>query len=121
MKFLDSNKRIHRYSPCSLSLMTTIIALSEDISVVWAASLLMGACSVVPQLSNQGACIQEVPEASNRANTIFMTTYFIGGSLGTLCAGQGWIAAEWMGVCIVGLTFAFASLIISILFDRYQQ
>ena len=32
------------------------------------------------QLSNQSGCLQEIPQASNRANTIFMTTYFIGGS-----------------------------------------
>ena len=30
------------------------------------------------QLSNQTGCIAEIPEASNRANTIFMTLYFIG-------------------------------------------
>lgn len=66
------------------------------------------------QLSNQSACIQAVPEASNRANTIFMTTYFIGGSLGTFLAGQGWHVAGWHGVCFVGITFAVISLCISI-------
>lgn len=72
------------------------------------------------QLSNQSACIQEVPEASNRANTIFMTTYFIGGSLGTFCAGQGWNLAEWQGVCFVGILFAIISLTISLTFDKTQ-
>lgn len=72
------------------------------------------------QLSNQSACIQEVPEASNRANTIFMTTYFIGGSLGTFCAGLGWQAAGWMGVCIVGILFAAISLGISA-FDKMPK
>lgn len=66
------------------------------------------------QLSNQSACIQEVPEASNRANTIFMTTYFIGGSLGTFLAGQGWSVAAWQGVCFVGIAFATISLTISV-------
>lgn len=70
------------------------------------------------QLSNQSACIQEVPEASNRANTIFMTTYFIGGSLGTFCAGQGWNIAGWEGVCFVGLLFSSISLGISLLIDK---
>lgn len=70
------------------------------------------------QLSNQSACIQAVPEASNRANTIFMTTYFIGGSLGTLLAGQGWYVAGWHGVCLVGISFALISLSISIIFDK---
>lgn len=67
------------------------------------------------QLSNQSACIQAVPEASNRANTIFMTTYFIGGSLGTFLAGQGWNVAGWQGVCLVGFTFAIISLCISLI------
>lgn len=65
------------------------------------------------QLSNQSACIQEVPEASNRVNTIFMTTYFIGGSLGTFCAGQGWHMAGWTGICAVGVLFATISLAIT--------
>lgn len=67
------------------------------------------------QLSNQSACIQEMPEASNRVNTIFMTTYFIGGSLGTFCAGQGWEVAGWQGVCTVGFLFAGISLGITLL------
>lgn len=66
------------------------------------------------QLSNQSACIQEVPEAANRVNTIFMTTYFIGGSMGTFCAGQGWHVAGWTGICAIGMLFAVASLLITI-------
>lgn len=66
------------------------------------------------QLSNQSACIQEVPEAANRVNTIYMTTYFIGGSMGTFCAGQGWHVAGWTGICAIGMLFAVASLLITI-------
>lgn len=66
------------------------------------------------QLSNQSGCIQEMPEASNRANTIFMTTYFIGGSFGTYCAGLAWIHEGWMGVCAVGTVLAAISLCITI-------
>lgn len=65
------------------------------------------------QLSNQTACIQEIPEASSRANTIFMTTYFIGGSLGTFLSGIGWSMLGWNGVCIVGAAFAAVSLAIT--------
>lgn len=65
------------------------------------------------QLSNQSGCIQEMPQASNRANTIFMTTYFIGGSFGTYCAGFAWTHAEWIGVCAVGAIFAIISLSIT--------
>lgn len=66
------------------------------------------------QLSNQSGCIQEIPQASNRVNTVFMTTYFIGGSLGTFLAGWGWKLAEWTGVCVMGAGMAAISLIISL-------
>lgn len=66
------------------------------------------------QLSNQSGCLQEIPQASNRANTIFMTSYFIGGSLGTFCAGYVWTQADWLGVCIVGIAFAMISLLITL-------
>lgn len=65
------------------------------------------------QLSNQTGCIAEIPEASNRANTIFMTLYFIGGSLGTFLSGLGWSMLGWNGVCIVGASFAMLSLAIT--------
>lgn len=66
------------------------------------------------QLSNQSGCIQEIPQASNRVNTVFMTTYFIGGSLGTFLAGWGWKLAEWTGVCVMGAGMAAISLVISL-------
>ena len=67
------------------------------------------------QLSNQSGCIQQVPNAANRANTIFMTTYFVGGFIGTFCAGIGWEMAGWQGVCIIGVLFALCSLSITII------
>lgn len=69
------------------------------------------------QLSNQSGCLHEVPTASNRVNTIFMTTYFVGGSLGTFFAGLGWQQFHWLGVCIVGIAFALCSLIITVVYE----
>ena len=45
------------------------------------------------QLSNQTTIFALNPKAANRINTIFMTTYFIGGSVGTFLAGTFW---HWM-------------------------
>ena len=58
-----------------------------------------------------------VPEAGNRANTIFMTTYFVGGALGTLLAGWGWELGRWPGVCAVGVAMALCSIGVSVLID----
>lgn len=62
------------------------------------------------QLSNQTSIFSVCPGASNRVNTIFMTTYFIGGSTGTLLAGSGWETCGWTGVAAVGTLLALASL-----------
>ena len=70
------------------------------------------------QLSNQSGCIEEMPEASSRANTIFMTTYFVGGSFGTFCAGVGWETFGWTGVCSVGVVFALLSLSVTLCFKK---
>lgn len=70
------------------------------------------------QLSNQGGCIREVPEAANRANTIFMTCFFVGGASGTFLAGLAWGMAGWTGVCCVGVVFALSSLAVSLVFDH---
>lgn len=65
------------------------------------------------QIANQSGCLKQLPEATNRVNTIFMTIFFIGGSLGTFCSGLGWSMAGWTGVCTAGCCFACASLILS--------
>lgn len=67
------------------------------------------------QLSNQSGCLSEVPDASSRANTIFMTSLFIGGSVGTLCAGAVWGHWGWTGVCAVGIAFACLSVATTLL------
>lgn len=69
------------------------------------------------QISNQSGSLQQLPEATNRVNTIFMTTMFIGGSLGTFCSGLGWSMTGWTGVCLVGGCFALATLLLS----AYEQ
>lgn len=66
------------------------------------------------QLSNQSGCIQTLPSAANRVNTIFMTTYFVFGALGTFVSSLGWSILGWTGVCLVGLLFACCSIIVSL-------
>ena len=69
------------------------------------------------QLSNQTSIFELCPSASNRVNTIFMTTYFIGGSLGTFLAGSFWHVGGWAGVGAVGATLTLCSLSLT-LFTR---
>ncbi len=61
------------------------------------------------QLSNQTCALALEPEASGRINTVFMTTYFLGGSLGTLLAGIFWSRFGWAGTVGAGLLLVAAA------------
>ena len=66
------------------------------------------------QLSNQASIFELCPSASNRVNTIFMTTYFVGGSMGTFLAGSFWRVGGWAGVTAVGILLTSSSLAITL-------
>ncbi|WP_278624397.1 MFS transporter [Parabacteroides gordonii] len=67
------------------------------------------------QLSNQSSIFELCPAASNRINTIFMTTYFVGGSLGTFLSGIAWQLFGWAGTACVGVLLCCASLCVTLL------
>lgn len=67
------------------------------------------------QLSNQSSIFELCPAASNRVNTIFMTTYFVGGSLGTFLSGTAWQLFGWAGTACVGVLLCCASLCVTLL------
>lgn len=53
-------------------------------------------------VSNQGVVFKLRPEARSRLNTVYMTTYFLGGAAGSLLAATVYSAAGWPGVCALG-------------------
>ncbi len=65
------------------------------------------------QLSNQSATMKLCPTASSRMNTIYMVTYFIGGSLGTFLAGTMWSMYGWTGTVIAGLAMLALSIVVT--------
>ena len=56
-------------------------------------------------ISNQTLVFSLVPEARSRLNTVYMTGYFTGGSLGSIAGGIAWTHFGWPGVCLVGGAF----------------
>lgn len=78
-----------------------------------AAIMLVDMGAQCQQLSNQSGCLADAPGASNRANTIFMTALFMGGSCGTFAAGLVWESHQWPGICLVGTAFCLCSLGVS--------
>jgi predicted MFS family arabinose efflux permease len=57
------------------------------------------------QISNQTRIFGQLPEARSRVNTVYMTFYFLGGSIGSALATWAWATWKWNGVC--GLAIGF--------------
>lgn len=72
------------------------------------------------QLSNQSATMRLCPEATSRMNTIYMVTYFIGGSFGTFIAGTMWSLYGWTGTVVAGIAMVACSAIISLMHRSKQ-
>ncbi|MFE7088057.1 MFS transporter [Sphingobacterium spiritivorum] len=56
--------------------------------------------------------------ANNRLNTVYMVSYFIGGSTGTYLAAQAWNYQQWTGVVAVGIFFTALALAAHLIFDK---
>jgi predicted MFS family arabinose efflux permease len=75
----------------------------------------------VTHISNQSRIFSLLPEARSRLNTVYMTSSFIGGSVGSLAGGFAWAHWQWPGVCTMGLLFVVAAFLINRFYGRGGQ
>ena len=61
-------------------------------------------------ISNQSLVFALRPAARSRLNTVYMTGYFTGGSLGSIAGGLAWTHFGWPGVCAAGAAFVALAL-----------
>ncbi len=54
--------------------------------------------------------------ANNRLNTVYMVSYFIGGSTGTFVGAQAWKYYQWTGVVVAGTFFCLLTLLVHLFF-----
>lgn len=66
-------------------------------------------------ISNQTRIFRLQPETRSRLNTVYMVSYFIGGSLGSMLGAYGWSIGRWAGVCTVGTLMLVAALAVRML------
>jgi len=63
-------------------------------------------------ISNQAIIFGLNPNARNRINTVYMVSYFAGGSAGTFLASRVWGTYHWAGVCAIGITLSVIVLLV---------
>jgi predicted MFS family arabinose efflux permease len=69
-------------------------------------------------ISNQTLVFSLRPEARSRLNTVYMTGYFTGGSVGSVIGGLAWMLYGWPGVCVVGGAFVVLALVLHRYYGR---
>ncbi|MFE7301491.1 MFS transporter [Streptomyces sp. NPDC057579] len=60
-------------------------------------------------VSNQNLVYAIRPEARNRLNSAYMTSYFVGGAVGSALTSMVWGLGGWGGVCVLGAGMAVAA------------
>ncbi|MBE0649405.1 MAG: MFS transporter [Bacteroidales bacterium] len=68
-------------------------------------------------ITNQSEIYKVRPDARSRITTAYMTTYFIGGAIGSATSATTYEAFGWVGVCFLGTGFA----LMAILFWFFEQ
>jgi predicted MFS family arabinose efflux permease len=63
-------------------------------------------------ISNQAIIFSLNPDARNRINTVYMVSYFAGGSAGTFLASKIWGSYGWNGVCAIGIALSVIVLVV---------
>lgn len=66
------------------------------------------------QICNQAYLLSMFPQTANRVNTVFVTSCFAGGSIGTLLAGTAWSFSGWTGVVIVGTALTLCAMTVNL-------
>jgi predicted MFS family arabinose efflux permease len=74
-------------------------------------ALLMDACSQVVHVTNQAVIYDLTDSARSRITTIYMTTYFLGGALGTTVGTTAYDDYGWGGACAVAAGFCGIALL----------
>ncbi len=64
------------------------------------------------QIANQTRIYALDAAARSRINAVYMTLYFIGGSVGSFVASHAWTAGGWPAVTLAGAGFALAALLL---------
>jgi predicted MFS family arabinose efflux permease len=113
-----------------LSTFTLVLVLASFILFAFSAYSMVGLIIGVvvmdmgvqaTHISNQAIIFALNPGARNRINTIYMVSYFIGGSLGTFLATTIWGGYHWAGTCAIGITLSSIAIIVHLLTRKTIQ
>lgn len=75
----------------------------------------------VAHISNQSRIFELNAEARSRLNTIYIFSYFVGGSLGSFIGSQLWSWGRWPAVCLGGFAICGLAMLIFRRGEKHRQ
>ncbi|MEV5496938.1 MFS transporter [Nonomuraea fuscirosea] len=86
-------------------------------SLVWllAGVILLDLAHQAVLNSSQNVVYALRPQARNRINSAFMTSFFVGGAIGSALTSLVWVHAGWSGVCVLGGALSAGTFVLWIL------
>jgi predicted MFS family arabinose efflux permease len=66
-------------------------------------------------VANQARIYTLRPEARSRLNTVYMSSYFLGGAAGSALGGYGANLYGWIGLAVVGAALSTGALAVNVL------
>ncbi|WP_322066025.1 MFS transporter [Burkholderia ubonensis] len=96
------------FAAAVLASFALIAAGAHSLAALIAGILLLDVGVQGMHISNQSVIYALAGDARNRVTTIYLTSYFIGGALGSFAASVAFGADGWRGVCAAGAVLAGA-------------
>ncbi|KWD74072.1 MFS transporter [Burkholderia ubonensis] len=96
------------FAAAVLASFALIAAGAHSLAALIAGILLLDIGVQGMHISNQSVIYALAGDARSRVTTIYLTSYFIGGALGSLAASVAFGADGWRGVCAAGAVLAGA-------------
>jgi predicted MFS family arabinose efflux permease len=93
-----------------LAFIAMLFSEQNTLLLVSLGVLLLDAGAQGNQIANQARIYSLDPALHSRINSVYMVTYFLGGSIGSLIGSQAWALAGWPGVCAAGMLSSTAAL-----------
>jgi len=83
-------------------------------------ALLMDACVQASHVINQSVIYDLLPQARSRLTTVYITTMFAGGALGSAAGAQAYARWGWTGATLVAAAFPVLGLLCWLACRRYE-
>ncbi|WP_160106565.1 MFS transporter [Pseudomonas izuensis] len=107
-RFGSANGRLFGIGCCLFAYVVFAVDISLRGLVIGV--ILMDFGLSIANVSSQNTILGLESAARNRINTLYVTSIFLGGSLGAFLASLGWAHAGWSAVCALGLVLSLIAL-----------